>query len=412
MKRLHPEVNQIYENIKLLKHKTTKPAVPKQQPIDNKDAHQFLNSTAFLENMPIDEAMFGNNSTNVSVQNETEDGHVSETTDNSNGNSPGINANMELNVDKQTPVSQLEDTSESDIDESAQSTTTTTTSKIDLQHESVNLISNMLDQKLSRFVTRSEMKQLTRKLAGVSNPSVNIETNNNDAAIQAQLKALENQCRELQAVVLKNQRSKFKLQRELHGLERSMQEGKLIVHNLKVVKTQEPQNAIEQLFAETLQLTDLKFSKVSSMGKSNFSQDKQQILVELSNPKEVGLIFKNCHKLKHSGVFIEPQMSVYARKRNGKLLVLRREILKRQQQTTTLQIQVRNGQLIVNGQKFFWDEVDGLCLENAGESIATDNAASFNLQTKAVDSLKTLTGLDLTEFLNVLKNYDVQFRIF
>lgn len=147
-------------------------------------------------------------------------------------------------------------------------------------------------------------------------------------------------------------------------------------------------------------MPNVQLENVSVIGNRNRQHsDRQTLLVEVVRECDVNAIFRKSGCLKNTGIYIDSQMSKISLKRKEKLLVLRREMLRRNK---SLKILVRNAQLLVCGTYFYWDDLLGLCLGNL------DMLENNLLNDDAAEELMKLTKLDMKEFLNVLKNYDIR----
>ncbi|XP_018786547.1 PREDICTED: uncharacterized protein LOC108967519 isoform X1 [Bactrocera latifrons] len=386
MKRSHPEVHKMYENYKLLKQHSRNmnllvnksPAAPSEQ--------SYFDVSTCLDNIQSN-----------SVQLETDAGENeqnSETTENSQPNSnTDLNETNENSVDSQP--------NKNDI----------STSEVNLSNKTLHAISKMFDEKLKSFATKAELSEVSKNFINQArsrqstpcSTSVHDGHNDEDEVEDKKLdkyKTIQNELETMRQRLSQSEQSKRVLQRELHTLEKIVRKRKLIINNMPIAPEQQPQTAVEQLLKERFDLPNVALENVCVIGNRNRQQNNRQtLLVEVVRECDVNAIFRRSACLKNTGIYISSQMSQISLKRKEKLLVLRREMLRRNQ---SLKILVRNTQLLVCGTYFYWDDFLGLCVGNLDVpecNLVSDDAA---------EELKKLTKLDMKEFLNVLKNYDIR----
>ncbi|XP_053949746.1 uncharacterized protein LOC128857924 isoform X1 [Anastrepha ludens] len=399
MKRSHPEVHKMYENYKLLKQhgfghgmSGMNMNLPPNKPSTGTSEHNLFDATGFLETIP--------SNTNATGTDATENEQNSETTENSLPNSTAdLNDTTENSVDLQINKNELIDASRSEVN---------------LSNKTLQAMSKMFDEKLKSFATKSELNEVTKNIirqvnSRQSTPCSTIHTedddddNDNDKreAEQDKFKNLQSQLETMRERLASSEHSKQILQRELHSLEKVVRRRKLIINNIPVAPDQQPQNAVEQLFRERFDMPNVQLESVSVIGNRNrLHHDRQILLVAIVHETDVNAIFRKSACLRNTGIYIESQMSQISLKRKEKLLVLRREMLRRNR---SLRVMVRSAQLIVCNTYFYWDDLLGLCVGNLDvpdmQLISGDEAA---------EELKKLTKLDMKEFLSVLKNYDIR----
>ncbi|XP_037937607.1 uncharacterized protein LOC119671147 [Teleopsis dalmanni] len=257
-------------------------------------------------------------------------------------------------------------------------------------------IDNILEHKLKDFITK---KNYVSNAEVNSLPEENLQ-NSMHVALEKQVCSLQKECEELRKHLEQTKIGREQLQREVQAMDRYIRRKSIVIRNIHINDYKNPHNDILQFFGEKLSLPNIDINNVNIMTKSNNSRQKCSLVVELKNDSDAKLIYKNCCKLKNTGIFVEPFNSQYTQRRKEKLIVLRKEIKRRKPE---LKVFVQGHQLAVNGTSFYWDDMEGLCIARV---INWDNCTVK----PAAEYLETATGLNLSEFLNVLKNYNVQFR--
>lgn len=273
-----------------------------------------------------------------------------------------------------------------------------------LSAESLKKLKVMISEKLQNLITTTGFNEVRDEVNKLVKLNAKKETQNASIVekLKSEIDSLKKECSDLRLAVVQSQASKKQLQNELHKLETRLQQRKLIIKNLKISNTEQPITEIEKLFKENLGLHNVRVLSCNIIPCSNTSTtsgtpNTEIISVELSKAEDCKLVLKQMHKLRNSKVFIEPELTPLQRKRKNKLMVVRRELLSRK---SDLKVLVRNTTLVVKGKNFHWDDTDGLC-----HDIST---SPETLQTSGVEYLKSITGLDLTDFLNILQKYDIK----
>ncbi|XP_017481397.1 PREDICTED: uncharacterized protein LOC108370570 [Rhagoletis zephyria] len=389
MKRSHPEVHKMYEQYKLLRQHgfgQMNMNLLANKPQTGADEQNFMNASAFQESTP--------SSTNVTGADATENEQNSETTENSQPNSnTDLIDTTENSVDSQLNKNYVHDSAQAEVN---------------LSSKTLQAMSRMFDEKLKSFATKSELSEVTKNIINQvrsrqSTPcsTAVTEDNEDEGGDQDKYKTIQRELQLMRERLEHSEQSKRILQRELHTLEKVVRRRKLIINNIPVAPNQQPQQAVEQLFRERFNMPNVQLESVFVIGNRNrIHHDRQILLVEVVHEVDVNAIFRKSACLKNTGIFIESQMSQISLKRKEKLLVLRREMLRR---NASLKIMVRNTQLLVCDTFFYWDDLLGLCMGNLDtpetEIISGDEAA---------EELQKLTKLDMKEFLNVLKTYEIR----
>lgn len=407
MKRAHPEINKMYDTYKIHRirtgvipnllggNQTKKISLPKTAVSNNGELLEN-HSSAF------DASIFLEAS---EIQEEEGNSEISEpdaeTMPNSSENGELYDSSKESVPQKLASFTQPHSASSADDC----SVKERETNAIDLSQKTLYLIGEMMNEKLKEFVTQNEFKNLSKvveeAIGKKQTPTADLNTTS-ITELRKEIDLLKTESKSLNLLVKQLQASKHKMNCELYAMERSLNQRKILIKNLRILDTSQPQQAVETLLQQRLGLEGIPLLNVTvlpSTSKTNTSNTtKETVLLELKNEKDSSKIFAQSYKLKNSGIFIEPELSLFQRKRREKLLVLRKELLRRK---PDLKVMVRNATLLVNGQNFYWCDIQGLC-------HATNHTET--LQINATEYLKSLTGIDLNEFINILQNYDVQMR--
>ncbi|XP_073835544.1 uncharacterized protein [Musca autumnalis] len=390
MKRGHPEINKIYDSYKMYRIKTgVLPHISQiiagcKMDVNNGkferddssgivgDSNDDENCSQYIEaSVVLDSSELGDGENDAEAEAEDENNKNYENSDNDDdftnpqpteANEGGNSDNININI------------SERD------STTNHLT----------EVINKIVEEKLKDFVRQSDVETFQKS--------------SSDTTAFNQLKKevdnLKKECSALRLAVQQSQASKRQLQNELESVDKLLHQRKLIIRNLKLKDDQKPQKSIEIFLCKKLGLEDIKIINCTIIPPTKpFSVDskKKCLLIELQNPLDAKNILRQIPKLKDTGIFIEPEISPLQRKRKDKLMIVRKELLRRK---PDLKVMVRNTTLVVEGQQFYWDDVEGLCHDANREA----------LELNAIEYLKKLTTLDLKEFIDILQNYDVQVR--
>lgn len=373
MKRSHPEINKMYETFKAQKSKIgqlqNRMQISREFPAANENGDN--NSFLITESKGAYESSEDNDEDSTLMTNR----EILETNENSKESLQPIPINN-------------------------QNTT------IELSSKTLEAIGNIIDEKLKHFVKQTDYNYLNEKvdmLTKLQDTKQQPQSSSSPATIgelKTEVENLKKECLLLRSAVQKSQASKRQLQNELQIVDKLLHQRKLIIRNIIVHEPEHPLRSVEKLFRERLNLYDMKIVNCCIIPAiESFSikeSNKVNLSVEMENTQDCKLILKQVHKLKNTGIFIELEISKFQRQRKNKLMVLRKELLKRK---SDLKILIRDITLIVNGKKFYWDDVEGLCHDGKQEDA---------LELNGVEYLNVVTGLDLKEFVNVLQNYNVQ----
>uniref|UniRef100_A0A240SWD6 BED-type domain-containing protein n=1 Tax=Glossina brevipalpis TaxID=37001 RepID=A0A240SWD6_9MUSC len=407
MKRAHPEINKMYDTYKI--HRIRTGVIPNllgssQTKKISLSKAVAPSSSELLENhsSAFDASIFLETS---ETQEEEGNSEISEpdaeTVPNSSENGELYESCKESIPQKLTSFTQPPSTSSADDG----SMKDRETNAVDLSQKTLYLIGEMMNEKLKGFVTQNEFKNLSKVVEEAIGKKQTPATDLNFASVtelRKEIGLLKSESESLSLLVKQLQASKHQMHCELHTLERSLNQRKIRIKNLRIFDASQAQQTVETLLTQRLGLEGIPILKVTvlpSISKSSLSNTtKETVLVELKHAQDSSKIFAQSYKLKNSGIFIEPELSMFQRKRKEKLLVIKKELLRRK---PDLRITVRNASLMVNRQSFYWCDIQGLC-------HATNHAGT--LQINATEYLKSLTGVDLREFITILQNYDVQMR--
>ncbi|XP_037823022.1 uncharacterized protein LOC119611502 isoform X2 [Lucilia sericata] len=350
MKRAHPEVNQIYENYKANKIKAGSDS---NATYSNDETNQFNE----VDN-PLEAASA-----------------IYESSDENEEEKSCLESQMQV-VNNKECVAQ------------------------ELPAKTLEIFQQMIEEKLQNYVQQKEYEQLNGKFNEIikKQPSSDVSTYAALSELKIEVDNLKKECAVLRVSLQQSQASKRQLQNELLTVERQLHERKLIIRNLTVKDPEQPLESVQKLLSNILNLDDIKILNccvIPSTKTTANTAHKECLSIELDSSQACKAILRQAHKLKDTGIFIEPEISPFQRKRKNKLMVLRKELLRRKPE---LKVLVRDTTLVVESKKFYWDDVEGLCHDGKYEAI----------ELNGVDYLKQLSGLDLREFINVLQNYNIQ----
>ncbi|XP_067635277.1 uncharacterized protein [Eurosta solidaginis] len=406
MKRAHPEVYKMYDNYKILKQHgiVTRPATavaPREQ--------GYFEPTSFLEALPPNSNTFNPESDGIGIENE-QDSETNTTTNTEN-------SQAHSNTDH---TDTIENSNDSQLNKNQTRGAIGNTkqpiqqSEVNLSNKTLQAMSKLFDEKLKSFATKTELNEVTKNIMNqvrsrqttpcsstIGGEDDEEYDDNNEGKIDERYKNFEKELQNLRERLDQTEQSKRMLQRELHLLEKVVRKRRLIISNLPIAPNQQPKAAVEQLLRERFDMPNVMLESVTVIGNRNRpNQDRQTLLVQIVHENDVNAIFRKSSCLRNTGIYIESQMSQITMRRKEKLMVLRREMLRR---NGSLRILVRNAQMLVCDTFFHWDDFLGLCMGNLD---APENELVCGEE--AIEELKKLTNLDMKEFLNVLKNYDIR----
>ncbi|XP_061386318.1 uncharacterized protein LOC133321247 [Musca vetustissima] len=387
MKRGHPEINKIYDSYKMYRIKTG--VLPHISQIiagykmesakydkddssgivcdsnDDENGSQYIDASVVLDSSEMGD---GENEAEPDADDDNKNSEHSDNDDdftnpqttevNSEGNSENINSSRE----KQNEIPK----------------------------NLAEIINKIVEEKLKDFVRQADIEKMQNSSSSESMAILELKQ---------EVENLRKECSTLRHAVQQSQASKRQLQNELQSVDKLLHQRKLIIRNLKLHDEQLPQQSVEKFLTQKLGLNDINIVNCTIIPSTKPSLDtkKKCLCIELQNHLDAKNILRQIPKLKDTGIFIEPEISPLQRKRKDKLMIIRKELLRRK---ADLKVMVRNTTLVVEGQQFYWDDVEGLCHDANKEA----------LELNAVEYLKKLTTLDLKEFLDILQNYDVQVR--
>ncbi|XP_065364399.1 uncharacterized protein LOC135957553 [Calliphora vicina] len=382
MKRAHPEINKIYEDFKA--HKIKPGHLPnlvhalEAQMLSRNFATAAENGASGSDS----NAAYSNDDTNQfsEVNNTLENNTMCYSSDE---NEESLNTANEKSYkeSQQQEVNNFENR------------------PLELSSNTLEIFGKLIDEKLQHFVKQKEYNQLNDKVDELikRNPTNNASSETALTELKTEMDNLKKECAVLRLAVQQSQASKRQLQNELQTVDKLLHQRKLIIRNIQVFDSEQPLKSVKKLFTEKLDLPDIKIincSIIPSLKTSNDS-NKECLSLELDSPQACKAIFRQAHKLKNTGIYIESEISPFQRKRKNKLMVLRKELLRRK---PDLKVLVRDITLVVNGKNFYWDDVEGLCHDGKHEAI----------ELNGVEYLNMLSGLDISEFISILQNYNIQ----
>lgn len=267
--------------------------------------------------------------------------------------------------------------------------------------KSWKMLETILDQRLNALVKETDYFELESKMKKLMEDNTDRD---NAAAFEfkSDIESIKKECQAVSLAAKQSQADRIKLLNELQRLNTLLNGRKLIIRNIKITNKKKPLRDVKNLLKNKLNLGELKIVKCSIIPKPKTTvrtfKNRDRVAIELLSPKDCRLVLSQVNKLKNTGISIEPVLSPLLRKFENKLLVLRKELLKRK---SDLKVSVRNAILMVNGKKFYWDDIQGLC-----HDLTLPEAVNLC----GVEYLKNLTGLDLSEFINILRKYDVKIK--
>ncbi|KAI8121254.1 hypothetical protein FF38_00840 [Lucilia cuprina] len=372
MKRAHPEVNQIYENYKT--HKIKVGQFPTLAQIQ-----EAQNITSNIASGSDSNATYSNDETNQfnEVDNPLEAASaIYESSDENEEEKSCLESQLPVVNNNKQCVAQ------------------------ELPAKTLEMLQQMMEEKLQNYAQKKEYDQLNNKINVLikSQPSNITGMDTAILELRTEVDNLKKECSVLRVALQQSQASKRQLQNELQTVERQLHERKLIIRNLTVKDPEQPLESVQKLLSNILNLEDIKILNccvIPSTKSSANTGHKECLSLEFDSSQACKAILRQAHKLKDTGIFIETDISPFQRKRKNKLMVLRKELLRRK---PDLKVLVRDTTLVVESKKFYWDDVEGLCHDGKYEAI----------ELNGVDYLKELSGLDLREFINVLQNYNIQ----
>lgn len=350
MKRSHPETHKLYDDYKAQRtksfHLPNQPEIAKKPATNAENAAYCSDSTTANSNDDTNQCFETKAVSEANILNESSD-------------------------DNDRSVNEINKVVKSD-------------ENFEISPRNLDILSRIIDEKLKNALDKA-------------NKVDDIGPNTEILELKAEINGLKKECKELRLAAEKSAASKRQLQSELQTVDKLLHERKLIIRNISVCDVEKPLKSVETLFKEVMMLENIKIVHccIIPTAKTSKMSNKETILIELNRAQDCKTILRQTSKLKNTGIFIEVDTSPFQRKRKNKLMVLRKELLRRKPE---LKVLVRDTTIVVNGKHFYWDDVEGLCHDFKGE-LTELNGAEY---------LKRITGLDLKEFIIFLLNYNVQ----
>ena len=256
-------------------------------------------------------------------------------------------------------------------------------------------LESVIDRTLRKVVNHTGYYAIRHRLTMLTEDTVQKKYSSNMLQLQSDIDNLKKECKALQLDVKKTNVSKIKLQNEIQRLDSLLNERKLIIINMEITNRLQPRTDVENLFENKLNLNDIKIVRctVSPTGHRTSTTITR---VELLRPEDCSLVLSQVDKLKNTGITIEPELSPLLREQRNKLMILRKELLSRKPE---LNVIIRYATLLVEGKQFYWDKFDGLCHDLTCPEVTEIDSVKY---------MNQLTGLNVSEFINVLRQYRVR----
>lgn len=223
-------------------------------------------------------------------------------------------------------------------------------------------LSTLLDAKLGVLASKEDFKSIMSELEGVREENMKLK---NEITLLKEANAEKDE--------------------RITALEMNSRKPNLIFRGLKTdsVFNSDPLNGVVVFCSEMLGVElNRDFINVFPLGKSG-TAGKSLLLVAFLRLQDKLRILTAAKKLKNTGFYIHPDFPTQIRRRRAKLLLIRREVLRVNQR---LSASVRGEFLWIDGTKFSWKDGAGLYSNNE----------------KGERSLAELTGVDMSNFLNML----------
>ena len=270
----------------------------------------------------------------------------------------------------------------------------------ELSAENLKNLEELISERVQKLVIDTGFKELNNKVNELF--KIKIKTDNKRVTkiqeLQSRVRKLETECETLRSNVSKSENSREVLEKQLTILENSLMLRKIIIKNIKIFNREQPLQEVDKYFKEHLNLHNISIIGCNLLPRSNtLIANTETLLVELSNSEDCVLVVNKMHKLNSDKVCIEHVLPPTERKRRAKLMMVRKELLSR---NSNLNIIIRKEFLLINKNKFYWDERYGLC----HDIFPTVDNYEFT----CAEHIEDITGIDLKEFLDILHKYDIE----
>ena len=264
--------------------------------------------------------------------------------------------------------------------------------KSDMSLKNLELI---IDRTLRKLVNQTGYYSIRHRLNMLTEDTVQKNNSSDMLKLQSDIDNLKEECKNLRLYVKKMNITKIKLQNEVQRLDTLLNERKLVIINMEITNRRQPRTDVENLFKNKLNLNEIKIDRCTVSPKRRRTSTTITT-IELLRPEDCRLVLNQVDKLKDTGITIEPELSPLLREQRNKLMILRKELLNRKPE---LNVIIRYATLLVEGKQFYWDKFDGLC-----HDLTCPGAAQID----SIKYMKRLTGLNVREFINVLRKYHVK----
>ncbi|TMW50839.1 hypothetical protein DOY81_004076 [Sarcophaga bullata] len=253
----------------------------------------------------------------------------------------------------------------------------------------------IIDRTLRKLVNHTGYYAIRHRLTILNEDTVQKKYSSDMLKLQSDIENLKEECKALRVDVKKTNVNKIKLQNEIQRLDSLLNQRKLIIINMEITNRRQPWIDVQNLFKTKLNLNEIKIVGCT-VSPTEHRTSATITTIELLRPEDCGLVLSQVDKLKNTGITIEPELSPLLREQRNKLMILRKELLSRKPE---LNVIVRYATLLVEGKKFYWDRFDGLC---------HDFTCTETNEIDSVEYMNQLTGLDVSEFIYVLRQYHIR----
>ena len=260
---------------------------------------------------------------------------------------------------------------------------------------SLKNLESIIDRTLRKLVNHTGYYAIRHRLTMLTEDTVQKNYSSNMLKLQSDIENLKEECKALRLDVKKTNVSKIKLQSEIQRLDSLLNERKLIIINMKVTNSRQPRTDVENLFKNTLNLNEIKMVRCT-VSRTEHRTSTTITTIELLRAEDCSLVLSQADKLKNTGITIEPELSPLLRAQRNKLMILRKELLSRKPE---LNVIIRYATLLVEGKQFYWDKFDGLCHDFTCPEVTEIDSVKY---------MNQLTGLDVSEFIYVLRQYHIR----
>uniref|UniRef100_T1I8S1 Uncharacterized protein n=1 Tax=Rhodnius prolixus TaxID=13249 RepID=T1I8S1_RHOPR len=226
------------------------------------------------------------------------------------------------------------------------------------------VMSNLLDLKLSTLATKEDINHLREDYA----------------ALKEENRFLRSEIDSLKLVCEKSVKT-------IDEIDFRSRRNNLIFKGIKYSSTDDMVKLIGDFCQQVLKLNiNTDFFQVTPLGRGNL--DDKPLLVTFLRFHDKLAILKNCKCLKNTGFVIQQDYPLNIRQRRSKLLLIRREILRKK---FGVRVAILNDTLLIQNERFEWSLAKGLIFQNE----------------EGTRKLSELVGADLTNFINALASNSI-----